>query len=416
VTIELSEPQQFYPNEKFYIIVSYEFGVGYPQGGILTEEPVQGRFFFQNGEDWLDVTHIASLESYMWMIKAIEEEHVSASWVRVLTPVTGEVETGQALDIEMEFIAAGVRDVDNMAKLIVETNDPINPVIERSMSLRLNQGPSFTIDSEVELIVNENETLTFDVTASDYEGDACSYALTEENSSVTISEVDDVITVTYQPDYNAAGVNIISITGTDAHNHSTVFEIPVEVVNVNRLPEVTEAIEEMVIVLENGVVDVDLDMHISDPDGEELMFEVSSSDYIILDVFVSGNKLKMEPLSVLNPDVDVTVTATDIHGAVFEYTFAVKVIHRTGIDDMKANSWRIYPNPATSVVNIEGEANEAAVQISILNAAGAIVKEVNMPWSAGQAQTINIDDLAKGIYLLEIQDGYSSEVYKLIKK
>ncbi|MBS2210165.1 S8 family serine peptidase [Carboxylicivirga mesophila] len=416
VTIELDEPQQFYPNEKFYIAIAYQLGIAYPQGTATVEEPVAGRFFFPTDEGWLDVTDIESLAGYAWMIKALEKEHVSASWVRITSPLTGIVEAGQSLNVEMDFNAAGVMDADNYAKLIVESNDPVSPMVDRSMYLRLNQGPSFTIDPDAVLSVEENASISFDVTASDYEGDACTFELTEANEMVTLAVAENTITVTYSPDYVSAGVNVISITGTDVHNNASILEIPVEVINVNRAPEMTTMLDDMQMVWENGVVDFDLDAYFTDPDGEAVSYEVYSADLSILDVFLSGNKLKLEPLMVSEQGIAVTVMATDIHNALTEHVFNVKVIHRTGFDDMDAAQWEIYPNPASSVINIKCSANVESVRIRIMNAAGTLVKEKEFNWGASQKHTVNIDDLSNGIYLLEIYHDSESSVYKLIKK
>ncbi len=416
ITIPLSEPQQFYPNEKFYIVVAYPFGVEYPQGTAFTDTPVAGRFFFEQEDGWEDVTSVSQLEDYMWMIKAIEKEHATISWVNILTPMSGEVEAEQTLTIDLDFNAAGVMEVDNYANLIVESNDPTNPTLERTMHLHMNQAPVLTVDPDAVLTVDENSTLTFDVIANDSEGDDCTFELAEENSLVSIVAADNIITVTYTPDYFSAGNNVISITGTDEYNNSSVIDIPVEVVNVNRVPEISTEIEDKVMVLENGVVDLDLSDYITDPDNDVLTFDVTSSDYTTLDIFLSGSKLKMDPLSVLSPDVEVSVTATDEYGASVDYSFIVHLLHRTGINDNEVNSWVIYPNPAASFITIQGTSSDANVQLRIVNVAGTVVIEKNIPWYQEQKHTISVDELMSGVYLVEIQDSENTGVYKLIKK
>jgi hypothetical protein len=178
----------------------------------------------------------------------------------------------------------------------------------------------------------------------------------------------------------------------------------------------TTALENIEMVWENGVIDFNLEEYFTDPDGDALTYEVSSADLSTLDVFLSGNKLKLEPLMVSANGVMVTVLATDIHNATYEHVFNVKVIHRTGFDDLNASQWQIYPNPAASVINIEGKVSDASVHVRILNAAGTLVKEEQLQWDAAHKQTINIDELSNGIYLLEIYHGTESNVYKLIKK
>lgn len=415
VTIQLDEPQQFYPNEKFYIAIAYQLGVEYPQGTAMVETPVAGRFFFPTDNGWLDVTEVGQLESYAWMIKALEKEHVSASWVRITIPTTGVVEAGQTLNVEMEFNAAGVMDADNYAKLIVETNDPIQPIVERSMYLRLNQGPSFTIQPDATLTVEENTSLHIDVTASDYEGDACTYALTEANDMVTMSVNNDVVSLVFTPDYAAAGIHIISITGTDAHDNSTVYELPVEVINVNRAPVMSTSLEDQVIVLENGPMELNLAEYITDPDGEEIVYQIRNSNFDVVDVYVSDSRLMLDPQM---PETSVvTVEAMDVHEALLSHTFNVTVMNRTGVHDMENDNWSIYPNPAHSFVNIVwSDQSNASVEVRIYNSVGTLMLFELVEAAAVTEHTLDINHLSKGVYMIEIKEIGQKGVYKLVKQ
>ncbi|WP_430812416.1 MULTISPECIES: S8 family serine peptidase [unclassified Carboxylicivirga] len=416
VTIELDEPQQFYPYEKFYVVVAYPFMADFPQGTALLDEAVAGRYYFPADNGWLDVVQVPELQNYAWMIKALEKEHSTSAWVKLLSPAAGQVEAGQSISVDMEFNATGVLEIDNEAQLVLESNDPLNPIVKHALNLRINQGPSFTFDPEAVLSVEENAILNFDVMASDYEGDDCTFGLTDANELVSLSVADNVITVTYSPDYASAGTQVISITGIDAHDNASVIEIPVEVINVNRVPMISVAIEDHLLIWESGIVDIDLDTHFADPDGEALVYEVMSADNETLAVFLSGNKLKLEPLMVSKEGIDVTVIASDEQGAVAEQVFNVKIEHRTGLNDHDNKQWSVYPNPASSFVYVEGNVAEANVRVRLMNATGALVKDGEYPWSAAQKQRIDIEDLPNGVYLVEIYFGDRTNVYKLIKK
>lgn len=76
------------------------------------------------------------------------------------------------------------------------------------------------------------------------------------------------------------------------------------------------------------------------------------------------------------------------------------------------NDVKIYPNPASSILNIENKSNESVGAISIYNLNGALVKEVK---SATSLQSIAVADLQSGIYFVKIQMNTQVLNYKFIK-
>jgi hypothetical protein len=76
------------------------------------------------------------------------------------------------------------------------------------------------------------------------------------------------------------------------------------------------------------------------------------------------------------------------------------------------NEVSIYPNPTSSILNIENKTNQSINQISIYNLNGSLVKEVK---SAGSLDSISVAELQNGIYFVRMQ--LNSEVinYKFIK-
>ena len=68
----------------------------------------------------------------------------------------------------------------------------------------------------------------------------------------------------------------------------------------------------------------------------------------------------------------------------------------TEIDEAEVN---VYPNPATTVINID---NAEGAQISVYDLSGRMVSNVN---SASANQTIDASNLAKGMYIVRIANG-----------
>jgi hypothetical protein len=77
------------------------------------------------------------------------------------------------------------------------------------------------------------------------------------------------------------------------------------------------------------------------------------------------------------------------------------------------NSIVIYPNPASSVLNIDNALNEPISNIAIYAINGAKVKEIK---SAEATQSISVADLQSGIYFVKIEMKNQVFNYKFIKK
>ncbi|NLL28335.1 MAG: T9SS type A sorting domain-containing protein [Bacteroidales bacterium] len=103
--------------------------------------------------------------------------------------------------------------------------------------------------------------------------------------------------------------------------------------------------------------------------------------------------------------VDLYVLDANYAPAEVEFTYLSIVIEGT------ANSAiSLYPNPASNYINIDGL--EGKEQIFVIDNSGRIVKSVN----ANEAmQTISIDDLPQGLYLVTIRKENKIEVLKFIK-
>jgi hypothetical protein len=78
-----------------------------------------------------------------------------------------------------------------------------------------------------------------------------------------------------------------------------------------------------------------------------------------------------------------------------------------GIGNPASAAFNIYPNPTTGMLNITAN---GAYNITLLNAAGQIVKEVNMQ----NAVTIDLSQLEKGIYFMKAADGNSLVFRKIV--
>lgn len=82
------------------------------------------------------------------------------------------------------------------------------------------------------------------------------------------------------------------------------------------------------------------------------------------------------------------------------------------IFDIK-NNVTIFPNPVSTVLNIENKSNEVISNIAIYSINGTLVKEIK---SSEALQAISVADLQNGVYFVKIEWNQQVVNYKFIKK
>ncbi|WP_296145991.1 T9SS type A sorting domain-containing protein [uncultured Flavobacterium sp.] len=77
------------------------------------------------------------------------------------------------------------------------------------------------------------------------------------------------------------------------------------------------------------------------------------------------------------------------------------------------NSISLYPNPASTILNIENRSGEEIKSVSIYSITGALVKQVN---NAQAAESISVSELQTGMYFVKMQIGNQVVNSKFVKK
>ena len=98
-------------------------------------------------------------------------------------------------------------------------------------------------------------------------------------------------------------------------------------------------------------------------------------------------------------------------GAIMGWTLKVLDPNSIGIDEDALNQIVAYPNPATDFIKLQNP-NAESISYQLMNTNGQLVKQ-------GDAQntetTIDMMDLASGIYILRIQVEQSQKQLKIVK-
>lgn len=82
----------------------------------------------------------------------------------------------------------------------------------------------------------------------------------------------------------------------------------------------------------------------------------------------------------------------------------------SSIEDLSADNFKIYPNPASKVIHIGFPQNVHKIKISVYNLQGNLVKKQNLK----EGDFISVENLIEGLYILEIKDKnriYQEKIY-----
>jgi hypothetical protein len=89
-------------------------------------------------------------------------------------------------------------------------------------------------------------------------------------------------------------------------------------------------------------------------------------------------------------------------------------IERTlGTKDFFAANYSVYPNPASTVLNVSSKSHAILEKIELSDLNGRVIKDVNLT-SVSESQ-VNIADLSNGIYVLKVTSDQGIGVSKIVK-
>ncbi len=110
----------------------------------------------------------------------------------------------------------------------------------------------------------------------------------------------------------------------------------------------------------------------------------------------------------------VTLTATNNCGSdTFTDTVTVLTIGVTELAGV--NALEVYPNPTNSQLQVRWGATQGTATIEVWNTLGMRMQTIETD-AINAAHTLNVQDLASGIYLLRIQLGTESKLVKFVKE
>lgn len=393
LTIPLDQPQVIYPNEDFYLVITYPFELFFPQATATNVQNAEGRYTYQFEGIWYDLQAPDGYPDFGWVVRAAEESFESGSWLSISEP-TGRLAIGEARDMTLDLNAAYAHRGDQKATVVITTNDPKNVKMKVPVTFHVNEAPLF---SEVPELVSVSESFeeTVEIKVSDKESNSFDIALQEETLPVAFELENDLLKVTLSPDYEQAGNYMLTFVATDEFGASSEMTMDIEVLKTNRAPEVmlSEALhfDDTDAFYANQFAD-----YFADPDGDDLSYEISVSDSSLAGVFVSNEEFVIETLA--EGETSLLIAATDVWGARTEVEIPV-VIARLVLNGTQRTETVIYPNPAVEYLHIMWKDGwKGSIDAQIVGIDGSLVKDHSL--NTNGTSTIPVSDLNSGVYFL----------------
>ncbi|MDW5289760.1 S8 family serine peptidase [Formosa sp. PL04] len=405
ITFELMDTYEIYPNENFYIILTYPFELTYPQGVATGVETAVGRFTTFAENEWLDLQEIYNGNG--WMVRAMEETYSSSAWV-VLQDLDGKtVEVGATQNVSLDFFAELAERGNQYAKLVIQTNDPLNTLAQIPVTLHVNKAPSISDKPEL-IIATEGKTSTSELTIVDDENNDITVVLKDAPVWLTHSLENNVLTLTMSPDYDSEGVYNVEAIFTDSNEASHSEMLTIEVMDTNRAPEaiVTEDIyfEDI-----DAYYNESFSQFFMDPDGDAMTFEATIADPSLAALYISGDTFVFQ--TIAEGTTTLHLVATDDFGNVTKNDITIHVGQTLSINDNNVLGLHVFPNPASDVLNITASVKIDTIELYNLNGQLILKSDVE----AVNTTAIDVSKLASGVYFVKATSNDKSSNFKFVK-
>lgn len=304
------------------------------------------------------------------------------------------------------------------AELLDFNGNPLNPAVTQTVNFSVaNYTPVASIQALRDLPEDTYAEFTGEATITFLQNFRNQKYIEDATAAILIDDTNDVLTNTY-----AIGDNITGLKGlVGAHNGIAQF-YPVEdiatiVSNGNTITPQTVTIadfmanyndyESELIAIENVTITGDTNVFTN---GSNYTITENTGDSSVL----RTNFYNVDFIGTNLPTEEISFVA----GIAAHYNGKGQIFPRDlndfgevlSTDNIQAQGVSIYPNPANTYVNIQ-TANNQAVNVAIYNLLGQEVLTQN-----NVQNTVNLEGLQKGLYIIKVSNAHVNFTQKLIVK
>lgn len=412
--IKLDEAAGIYPNEDFYVSVTYPLDIEFSQGVVNGEDTTPDRYYYFYEGLWYNIQEVGGFENMGLLMYAAEETAANTSWLSVSSDLTGVINAGEEAPINLLIDGAFSKRGDQVANVLIKSNDPNNTQVSIPVTLHMNEAPHFSNVPEA-VFMSEKDVVTITIPVADAEENLFTVESAQVYPGVSSTFSDGILSITFSPEYGDAGTYAYIFTAIDEYSADSEMVLHVDVAHTNRAPEYIGADEAMQHTATKEIVEYNIADYFSDPDNDDFTFTVASSNGTVAEVFTSTEKFLVKPMAV--GETTITFVTTDSHGAVSSYDMTVNVSAVLGIEDNDVNfSITAYPNPSKGkvYVHVEGEVSNE-YQVRVLNSMGVtVLMQKNV--SNNQDGQLDLSTLQRGVYFIEITDLKGRSTRRIVKE
>ena len=296
--------------EDFWIEWDYAYGMRFPQGfQFVSSEQQKAQTFYSKvneGDAFQELNLIADF--YM---AAYAQTDSTGGWL-MLTPDKGTTAVNETTQLTLTAHGPKATPPDQIADLVIHSNDPVSPVAKVSVYLHIDQAPILT--NHDTLKVNEADTLNALIPATDDGGGMVTVKLVNPDTAASIVIGTDGNYFVYRPSYNDSGVHVFAITLTDDIGNSRNESLIVLVANTNRAPIVVKHLTDRIVSIKSAAIRISMDTVFMDPDGDTLKYRFVAPVNAIVKVYVdSTGETSIIPIDTGR--IDLVFEARDIYEA-----------------------------------------------------------------------------------------------------
>ncbi len=279
-----------------------------------------------------------------------------------------------------------------------------SPVIE--ITTEVNNAPVVTTSYTGSYDLRASDNVNIPITVADPDGHKVSVTYTNGSEADSFKALPDG---TYQISISGKaaeeGTYTAKVTATDEFGQAATKDFTYRILG-NRAPEKLKEMDNVLLTAKGKEFILEMSEYVSDPDGDELRYDVTISDPKVLHIVAKNGKLIGTALGYGATGVEIK--AKDARGETAVFSFKVQVKD-------PSSPLSVYPNPVTDFVNV-GTLDAAETHIKIVSQTGRTVYDETSTVSGYEPARIDMTSCAPGIYVLTASFGgneYKQNIVKL---
>jgi hypothetical protein len=234
--IPLSKQASIYPNEDFYVIITYPAGQEKPQGCAMNSKvsSVSGRYLVKSEDGWQDLQQMSGFSKCAWLTEVLETKHENIAWMRLLSAHSGNIPAGRTSTVHIRFEGRSQLKGEKNCEIVVAVGDSCLTDVIIPVKLHVNEAPFF-MQSPNSIYVPENSTKQYEIKLYDNEGDRYEVQPVGGARVLTHDLTGSKLRLTVSPRTGDAGIYHVRYRITDEHGESRDLEIPVYITAMEQL-------------------------------------------------------------------------------------------------------------------------------------------------------------------------------------